>query len=221
MEPSPDVYDQLLRSAAHRLKGHQRRLFQAEVAATLCGGSPRVAEQRFGWGRAGVATGLHEAEHGIRCVENFQARARPRSEVKDPQLAADIRALVEPHTQADPELKSSRRYTNLSAPELRRLLQKRGYTGDRLPSERTLRDVLNRLGYRRRRIQKVKPLKKLKETDAIFANVVAARDKYANDPAALEISIDTKAKVYEGNYSRGGKRSDQLQGEDGGKGVGP
>jgi Rhodopirellula transposase DDE domain len=222
MESRQDLYEQLLRSAAHRLKGHQRRLFQAEVATTLCGGSPRVAEQRFGWGRDAVATGLHEAEHGIRCVENFQARARPRSEVKDPQLAADIRVLVEPHTQADPELKSSRRYTNLSAPELRRLLQEHyGYTEDRLPSERTLRDILNRLGYRRRRIAKVKPLKKLKETDAIFANVVAARQQYANDPETLEISIDTKAKVYEGNYSRGGKRSDQLHGEDGGEGVGP
>ena len=29
--------------------------------------------------------------------------------------AADIRELIEPHTQADPELKSSRRYTNWSA----------------------------------------------------------------------------------------------------------
>jgi hypothetical protein len=221
MEVNPEVYDQLLRSAARRLKGHQRRLFQAEVAATLCGGSPRAAEQRFGWGRAAVATGLHEDACGIRCVENFRARARPRCEVQDPQLAADIRALVEPRTQADPELRSSRRYTNLSAPELRRLLQERyGYAGDRLPSERTLRNLLNRLGYRRRRIQKVKPLKKLKETDAIFANVVAARQQYADDPETLEISLDTKAKVYEGDYSRGGKRSDELR-RGHASGVGP
>jgi hypothetical protein len=181
MEP----YDQLLRAAARRLKGYQRRLFQAEVATRLCAGSARAAERRCGWGRAAVATGLQEARHGLRCVENFPARARRPCEVKDPQLAADIRAIVEPYTHADPELKSSRHYTNLSAAEVRQALRDHyGYAADRLPAERTLRDVLNRPGYRRQRVQKAKPLKKLPETDAIFANVVAARQRYAQDPEA-------------------------------------
>ena len=67
-------YDDLIRSAAQRLRGHQRRLFQAEVVNALCGGSPRAAERRFGWGRDCVETGLHEASSGIRCVENFAAK---------------------------------------------------------------------------------------------------------------------------------------------------
>jgi Rhodopirellula transposase DDE domain len=206
MDASAEVYEKLIRSAARRLKGHQRRLFQAEVANALCNGSPRAAERRFGFDRNAIATGLHEAKTGIRCVEDFAARARPRVEVKDPQLAQDVRALVEPHTQADPEVKSARRYTNLSAKEvLAALKQHKGYTDDRLPSERTMRDVLNRLGYRLKRIQKAKPLKKPKQTDAIFANVAAARQQYANDPQTLEISVDAKAKVNEGEYSRGGK----------------
>ena len=215
MAAERELYDQLLRSAAHRLKGHQRRLFQAEVAARLCDANPRAAEQRFGWGRRAVATGLQEARTGIRCLENFAARAGRPCEVQDPQLAADVRAIVEPHTQADPELKSARCYTNLSAAEVRQALRERyGYAADRLPSERTLRDVLNRLGYRRRRIQKAKPLKKLPATDAIFANVVAARRQYAEDPASLEVSVDTKAKVNEGDYARGGKMPDRRPGAD-------
>jgi hypothetical protein len=146
------------------------------VASLLCDGSPRAAERRFGWGRDAVATGLHEARRGIRCVENFAARGARPSEAKDPQLAADIRAIVEPRTQADPELKSPRRYTNLSAAEVVRALKDRyGYAKGRVPSERTMRDILNRLGYRLKRIQKAKPLKKTKDTDAIFANVAAAR----------------------------------------------
>jgi hypothetical protein len=146
------------------------------VASLLCDGSPRAAERRFGWGRDAVATGLHEARRGIRCVENFAARGARPSEAKDPQLAADIRAIVEPRTQADPELKSPRRYTNLSAAEVVRALKDRyGYAKGRVPSERTMRDILNRLGYRLQRIQKAKPLKKTKDTDAIFANVAAAR----------------------------------------------
>jgi len=200
-------YESLIRSAAHRLKGHERRLFQAEVADALCGGNPRAAEARFGWGRESVATGQHEARSGIRCVEGFPAKGALPREEKEPQLAADVRAIVEPATQADPELKSSRRYTNLSAREvLEALKSQKGYTADRLPSERSMRDILNRLGYRIKRIQKARPLKKTKDTDAVFDNVEACRERYEGDPEALEISIDTKAKVNEGDYSRGGKR---------------
>ena len=87
-------------------------------------------------------------------------------------------------------------------------------------SERTMRDILNRLGYRLKRIVKAKPLKKTKNTDAIFANVKAAREQYQDDQQTLEISIDTKAKVNEGDYSRGGKMSDGLPRADA-PGVGP
>ena len=221
MDNPTQQYDSLIRSAAERLKGHERRLFQAEVANTLCAGSARTAERRLGWGRYCVVTGLHEAGSGLRCVENFAAKGAAPCEVKDPQLAADIRAVVEPHTQADPELKSSRRYTNLSAREvLEALKRQKGYTDDRLPKERTMRDILNRMGYRIKRIQKAKPLKKTEDTDAIFANVHAARQESGNDSEALEISIDTKAKVNEGDYSRGGKKQDRLRGGDT-RGVGP
>ena len=87
METSTQPYDSLIRSAAQRLKGHQRRLFQAEVTNALCGGSPRAAERRFGWGRDAVQKGLHEADSGLRCVENFAAKGARPSEAKDPQLA--------------------------------------------------------------------------------------------------------------------------------------
>ena len=221
MDNCSQQYDGLIRSAAQRLRGHQRRLFQAEVANALCDGSPRAAERRFGWGRDCVETGLHEAASGMRCVENFAAKGAVPREVKDPQLAADIRAVVEPHTQADPELKSSRRYTNLSAREVLEALKgQKGYHDDRLPKERTMRDILNRMGYRIKRIQKAKPLKKTEDTDAIFANVKAVCRESGDDPESLEISIDTKAKVDEGDYSRGGKKQDRLSGEDA-RGVGP
>jgi len=204
---SIEVYEGLIRKAARRLKGHQRRLFQAEVANALCCGSPRAAERRFGFDRQAVATGQHEARSGIRCVERFAARARPRAEVKDPQLAAAVRAIVEPATQADPEVKSARRYTNLSAREVLQALQDHnGYAAESLPCERSMRDILNRMGYRLKRIQKAKPLKKLPETDAVFANVEAVKQHYQGDPETLEISYDAKAKVNEGDYSRGGKR---------------
>ena len=49
----------------------------------------------------------------------------------------------------------------LSAREVLELLQaKKGYGREELPSERTMRDILNRMNYRLKRIQKGRPLKK-------------------------------------------------------------
>jgi len=211
MEDSLERLDALIRSGARRLTGYRRRSFQAEVAAELCGGDARQAERRFGWGRETVEKGLHERRHGVRCLEDFAARGRQRSEEKDPRLAADIRAIVEPHTHADPELKSSRRYTNLSAAEVRQALIDKGHPEESLPAERTMRNILNRMNYRLKRLQKGKPLKKTEQTDAIFANVVAVREQARADPATLEISMDTKAKVALGEYVRGGKNPDRLR----------
>ena len=42
--------------------------------------------------------------------------------------------------------------------------------------------VLNRLGYRLRRVLKTRPEKKIPETDAIFANVQAARAAALTEP---------------------------------------
>jgi len=205
VEGSTECFDALICSGAKRLTGYQRRLFMAEVATELCEGSARQAERRFGWGRETVLKGLHESRQAMRCLENFAARGRLRSEEKDPQLAGDIRAIVEPHTYADPQLKSSRRYTNLSAAEVRAALIEKGHSPEQLPSERTLRDILNRMNYRLKRIQKGKPLKKTEETDTVFANVKKVQQEARNHPETLEISMDTKAKVALGDYARGGK----------------
>jgi hypothetical protein len=211
MGNSTACLETLIRSGARRLTGYQRRLFMAEVTTELCDGSARQAERRFGWGRQTVEKGLHESRSGMRCLEDFAARGRRRSEDKDPRLAEDIRAVVEPHSYADPGLRSERRYTNLSAAEVREALIQRGHPKAELPSERTLRDILNRMNYRLKRIQKGKPLKKTEETDAIFANVKRIREEVKGDAATLEISMDTKAKVSLGDYVRGGKNPDRRR----------
>jgi hypothetical protein len=204
MDREQDQYDQLLQVGARRLKGHERRLFQAEICLKLCDGNPRQAERRFGWGRLNVATGIHEFQSGIRCVENVAARGRRRAEDRNPKLAQDIAAIVGPRSYTDPELKSSRRYSNLSSGEVREALAAQGYRED-LPSERSMRDILNRMNFRLKRIQKGKPLKKTHQTDAIFTNVKKAREEARADPQTLEISMDTKAKVKIGEYVQGGK----------------
>jgi hypothetical protein len=64
----------------------------------------------------------------------------------------------------------------MSAGEVLELLQtQKGYQKADLPSVRTMRDILNRMNYRLKRIRKAKPLKKTPQTDAIFANVKAVK----------------------------------------------
>jgi hypothetical protein len=206
-----DATDALLVLAAKQLKGFERRKFLARCCKELCDESPRKAEEKFGWGRQTIAKGLRELERNEPEPSEAEGRRGGRLplEQKNPQLAIDIQFIVEPHTHSDPELKTLRQYTNLSAAEVRDALVEKGYDKDQLPAERTIRDILNRMNYRLKRIQKGKPLKKTEDTDAIFANVHAARDQYRDDPETLEISVDTKAKVSLGEYALGGKNKNR------------
>lgn len=214
-------YVELLRLAAGKLTGSERRVFVAEVALRLCAGNARQAEERFGWGRETVRVGLRERETGIMVLGNFAARGRSRIEELNPKLADDIREIAEPQTQTDPELKSARRYLNLSAREVRTaLIEQKGWSAAEAPPERSLRRILNRMNYRLKRIQKGKPLKKIEDTDAIFENLSAVRAASRGDPETLEISVDTKAKVAIGDYSRGGKNPDRRRRQTA-EGVGP
>ncbi len=203
------VADELLISAALQLKGAQRRMFLAAVCLKLCDGNTRKAEYRFGWGRNTIAKGIEEQTLTPEELENRKSgnTGRKRSEDQNPQLAIDIRLIVEPHTHTDPELKTDRLYTNLSAAEVLQALLDLGYSKKEVPSERTMRDILNRMNYRLKRLQKGKPLKKTKDTDAIFENVKAVRTEAEADPETLEISIDTKTKVKLGEYDLGGKNT--------------
>lgn len=199
---------QVIQRATKLLSGSDKRAFMAFACKELCDSSPRQAEELFGWGREAVAKGLQESASDYQAPERIETRGNKRSEDRNPQLKIDIQLIVEPHTHADPELRSERLYANLSAEEVREALLNKGYTDDQLPSVRTLRDILNRMKYRLKRIQKGKPLKKTEDTDAIFDNVHAARQKYDADKEALQISVDTKAKVKLGEYSLGGKNQD-------------
>lgn len=162
-----DSVIETIQRAARKLTGFRRRQFQAEVAVKYCDGSPRRAERVFGWGRDAVNTGLGELRTGIRCCDNFTARGRRRTEEQSPQLAAAIHELVEPVSQADPKLQTPFAYTRMTARAVReQLLAQRDLP---VPAERTLRNMLNRLGYRLRRVRKTKPKKKFPRPTPFFS----------------------------------------------------
>ena len=149
-----------IKSAARKLTGFRRRQFQAEMAIKYCLGHARRAEEVFGWGRDAVSTGLNELRTGIRCMDGFSARGRPKTEKKQPELASVIHALVEPKSQADPKFQTPLAYTRITAKAVYEHL-KANVAGENqhVPAERTVHDILNRLGYRLRPVRKTKPQK--------------------------------------------------------------
>jgi hypothetical protein len=195
-----------LQDAARKLTGAKRRAFQAQVTLDYLDGNARRAETVLGWYRKSVALGLHELRTGLRCVERFSARGNRKSEEKHPQLEQDIRALADPQSQVDPKFQSPFLYTRITARGMRMaLIEQKGWPDEDLPCEKTIGNMLNRLGYRLRRVQKAKPVKRVEATDAIFEQVGEANQAADEREDALRISIDTKAKVDLGDFSRGGQ----------------
>jgi hypothetical protein len=83
-------------------------------------------------------------------------------------------------------------------------LRAQGFADEVLPAPSTLAAILNRNGYRLRPVVKAKPQKKIPETDAIFANI-KDQDQAAQEAGVMRVSMDCKATVKIGAYSRGGQ----------------
>ena len=160
-----------LRLAASKMTGPTRRAFQAEMALKYCGGNPLRAETIFGWGRHTVEVGLAERRTGILCLRAQAAfSGRKRWEDTQPEAAATLSRLAEAHAQQDPTFRTTLAYTRLTAQAALEALRAQGYGTDQVPSPSTMAAVLNRLGFRLRKVVKAKPQKKIAETDAIFDN---------------------------------------------------
>lgn len=161
-----------LRLAASKMTGATRRAFEAEMTLKYCEGNPLWAETVFGWGRQTVALGLAEKRTGIMCLGAQSAcSGRQRWEDKHPPAAEALCQLAEAHAQQDPTFRTRLAYTRLTSKAALRELRHQGFEEAELPSPSTMAKVLNRLGFRLRKVVKAKPQKKVKETDAIFDNI--------------------------------------------------
>lgn len=202
----PEAVKAILDETAKKLSGAKRREYIAMITIKILDGNARKAERVFGWSRTTVKKGIRELATEIKCIDNYSARGNKKTEAKIPKLAEDIRSIVEPKSQADPHFQTTFAYTRITAKAVRQaLIDEMGYTNDELPCENTIGNILNRLGYLLKRIQKTKPLKKIPETDAIFENVDRVKSQADESLETLRLSIDTKTKVKIGDFSRDGK----------------
>jgi hypothetical protein len=155
-----EAVKELLLNTAQALKGSARRLFLARTVQALGPGGQRLAERELGWNRGTIRKGMHELERGVVCVDAFCARGRKRSEEHLPNLLGDITAMVDGQSQADPQFRTQRLYTRLTAAEVRRqLIAKFGYTDEELPTAETITTKLNELGYYPKKVAKSQPQK--------------------------------------------------------------
>ena len=146
---------------AQSLRGSARRLFMARTVQELGSGGQRRAERELGWSRMTIRKGTHELTSGITCLDAFAARGRKRAEAHLPSLLPDIKAIVESQSQADPQFRTTRLSTRLTAAEVRRqLIAQKGYPDDALPTVPTITAKLNALGYYPKKVAKTQPQKK-------------------------------------------------------------
>jgi hypothetical protein len=156
-----DSLERLFIETAKTLTGSARRVFMARTVKELGPGGQRRAERELGWNRTTIRKGMHELKSGFTCVDAFVARGRKRAEGHLPNLLADITAIVDGQSQADPQFRTNRLSTRLSAAEVRRqLILQQGYTDDELPTVDTIGTKLNALGYYPKTVAKTQPQKR-------------------------------------------------------------
>jgi hypothetical protein len=137
-----------------------RRLSIAEVTIKLLDGKPRLAESVFGWSRVTVMLGMNELRTGLTCYNDISNRRKLKTEEKYPKIVDDIQKLMETESHADPQLRTTLAYTNITASEVRKALIENGWAEEILPPVRTMSNILMRLGYRLRTVAKTKVQKK-------------------------------------------------------------
>lgn len=139
----------VIKSAARRLRGVEKRAFIAEVTLELLGGNARKAEREFGWGRETVRKGLRELATRIRCVDNYGARGNKKTEEKFPGLLYDLDIILGFDGRLNPEFRSYFPGGKISPRSVRAvLIREFEYPDDQLPNENTIGNMLGRLGYR-------------------------------------------------------------------------
>lgn len=151
---------ELLRETAKELKGSACRLFMARTVRALGEGGQRRAERELGWNRGTIRKGQHELARGIICFDAYTSRGRKRSEEHLPNLLKDMTAIVDGQSQADPQFRTNRLYTRLTATEVRRqLIAQKGYREEELPTAETIATKMNKLGYYPKKVAKSQPQK--------------------------------------------------------------
>lgn len=144
----------------------------------------------------------------------IETRGRKALTTIYPELKQDITKIIEDNLSVDPHFKTEKQYVRLTVKEIKQQLINTGKYGEKSFSNSSLNNLLNKMGYNLKKVKKTKPLKKIGETDAIFANVHKKKSEAMKDDKTVLISLDTKDKVLIGPFSRKGKNRIEIKAVD-------
>lgn len=137
-----------------------------------------------------------------------ETRGRKLYEYHHPQVIKQLYEICKFVENADSSLQTDIIYIDYTLAEMKeKLINEYNYSQEEAPCEHTISRILKEyFGYKLTKIKKSKVLKKVPETDAIFAHVklrLLALELSGNDTIAW--SIDDKAKKKLGNIAENGK----------------
>ncbi|GGJ99989.1 hypothetical protein GCM10007063_23000 [Lentibacillus kapialis] len=205
----------ILKESIHKLTGSDKRIALAETAEAIGKGGQSLVAKEFHVSRDTIRKGRCELKTGIPFEDAFHARGRKKVEERLPNLIQDIKAIVDGQSQTDPSFNTTKLFTRLTVAEIRKqLIELKGYTEEDLPTNQTLNTKINEQGYQLKKVKKVKPLKKIEETDAIFDNLHQVHYENQSKSNVVRLSIDTKDRVKIGPFSRGGKSRATIEAAD-------
>ncbi len=215
MQLTPDVCT-FIRDTADTFSGAERRRYIARTLQQFSL-SQRQAQRLFGWGRDTIRKAQHEAATGLTCLDATSCRGRKPVEFHLPRRLDDIRAhrpgpLVKPTPSSRPHACTAASRPPPSAASCSAVKATPTSSYHPCPpsasSSTPWATGCTQGG-------QVPPAEKIKETDAIFTNVQAVhRQAAAEGKQTLRLSLDTKATVLIGPFSRGGQSRTGTQGAD-------
>jgi Rhodopirellula transposase DDE domain len=156
-----EAVKELLLKTAKALKGSARRMFMARTVQALGEGGQRLAERELGWNRGTMRKGMLRPWNMASSAWMPSPRVvASAAKTICPTGLRDLTAIVDSQSQADPQFRTSRLYTRLSAAEVRRqLIAQKGYADEELPTAETIATKLNSLGYYPKKVAKSRPQK--------------------------------------------------------------
>jgi len=182
------------------LDERQRRLLLGSEAAELGRGGVKAVADAIGVHPDTVARGVREVEGPAQPQRRVRAPGGGRKKLSetDPELAAQLKALVDPETRGDPM--SLLVWTTKSTKNLADALTELGHA----VSDRTVARMLRAQGFSLQANTKVTEGRQHEDRDAQFRYLAAQVAWFAADGQPV-ISVDAKKKELVGAFKNGGR----------------
>jgi hypothetical protein len=190
------------RALAPVLNERARRIWAATEARAAGRGGITLVSRATKISYSTIVRGLHELESGEDAESGRVRRrgaGRKKALEKDPQLLADLEALVEPTASGDPE--SPLRWTSKSVRKLAEHLQLRGHE----VSHQLVAELLLGAGYSLQANRKTREGTEHPDRDEQFRYINRQVGRLQADGQPV-ISVDTKKKELVGDFKNTGKQ---------------